>query len=80
MKENESDKLWIKVTDAIKKGDQRVATDEKAVLEEAQRDAAKRRAQLGVEYKPKLFTKDENGVWVYKYSNKAPFNPAEVIR
>ncbi len=78
MKENESDKMWKKVSEAIKKGDQMMATEEKIVLETAQRESAKRRQESGTEYKPKLFRKDENGLWVYKYANKAPFNPNEV--
>lgn len=41
----ESDALWGKVTDAINTGDQQLATDEKANIEQAQRDAAAFRAE-----------------------------------
>lgn len=41
----ESDALWSKVTDAIVAGDQQLATDEKANIEQAQRDAAAIRAE-----------------------------------
>lgn len=73
MKENESDKLWNKVTDAIKKGDQQAATDEKTVLEERQRKEARERQERSIIYKPKLFFQ-HNGNWVYKKFNKEPFN------
>lgn len=52
--ERESQRLWSKVTAAIKKGDQRVATDEKTLIEDRQREEAAERGD-GVEWKPKLF-------------------------
>lgn len=51
----ESRKLWLKVTDALAKRDHTVATDEKFKVEESQREMAKKRADDGVEFHPKLF-------------------------
>lgn len=51
----ESRKLWLKVTGALAKRDHTAATDEKYKIEEEQRDAAKKRAEDGVEFYPKLF-------------------------
>lgn len=54
--ERESQRLWSKVTPAIKKGDHRVATDEKTLIEDRQREEAAQRGE-GVEWEPKLFRK-----------------------
>jgi hypothetical protein len=67
------------VTEAILGGDQQVATDEKAKLENAQRDSAKLRLEQKAEWKPKLFKQDESGIWVYKYLNNAKWNSEEEI-
>jgi Oxysterol-binding protein. len=53
--EFESVKLWQKVTQAIEADNQNAATDEKAVLEEAQRTGARERKAAGVEWVPKYF-------------------------
>jgi len=74
MKPFESERLWEKVTDAINKGDQQKATDEKAILEQAQREATKERQQTAEEWIPKLFVKRKD-IWVYKYFNDSPWNP-----
>ena len=55
-------------------GDQDEASLQKFELEQAQRVAAKKRQNLGIEYKPHLFRKDEKGIWVYKYANRSIFN------
>lgn len=70
----ESQKLWINVTNAIKKRDQKEATVEKTKLEDAQRKTAKERAE---EWAPRLFRKNTAGEWTYKYINYKPYSPNE---
>ncbi|AET40524.1 oxysterol-binding protein OSH6 Ecym_6132 [Eremothecium cymbalariae DBVPG len=53
--EFESRKLWKKVTDALAVRDHKVATEEKFKIEDYQRALAKKRAEDGVEFHPKLF-------------------------
>jgi len=53
--ENESRRLWSKVTAAIKRNDQDAATDEKNKVEEKQRDLAKQRDESGEKWSPKYF-------------------------
>ena len=50
----ESQKLWKSTTDAIKKADQRTATDEKSKIEDEQRREAAERGE-GAVWQPKLF-------------------------
>ncbi|KAJ7402374.1 Oxysterol-binding protein-related protein 5 [Pitangus sulphuratus] len=64
----ESERLWQHVTSAINKGDQHKATQEKFVLEEEQRNAARERRESGTEWKPLLFQQDAaTNEWRYKY-------------
>lgn len=51
----ESEKLWEKVTLAINNDDQVAATEAKTQLEEAQRERAKERKDMGGEWIPKYF-------------------------
>ncbi|SCV71681.1 BQ2448_3269 [Microbotryum intermedium] len=53
--ENESRRLWSKVTAAIKKNDLDAATDAKTVIEDAQREAVRRREEEGATFKPRFF-------------------------
>lgn len=53
--EFESRRLWKKTTDALAKRDHIEATEEKFKIEEEQRNEAKKRADDGVEFHPKLF-------------------------
>ena len=53
--EQESAKLWRRVSEAIENDDQQAATEEKSILEEAQRNAAKERKSIGYEWVPKHF-------------------------
>ncbi|KAF1351171.1 hypothetical protein BDV97DRAFT_351270 [Delphinella strobiligena] len=53
--ERESQRLWHKVTDAIKRADQRVATDEKSFIEDRQRQEAAERGEQP--FQPHLFRK-----------------------
>ncbi|KAF5098549.1 hypothetical protein D0Z00_001992 [Geotrichum galactomycetum] len=53
--ELESRRLWQKVCEALGNRDHATATDEKFAIEENQRQAARARAEDGVEFHPKLF-------------------------
>ncbi|KAI9800494.1 MAG: hypothetical protein M1825_004042 [Sarcosagium campestre] len=53
--ERESQKLWLKVVEALKERNHDAATDEKTRIEEMQRAEAARRAEDGVEWRPRLF-------------------------
>ncbi|TKA80261.1 hypothetical protein B0A49_01820, partial [Cryomyces minteri] len=59
--ERESQKLWYKVTQAVKIADQNTATDEKSRIENMQRDETAKRAEQGIEWHPKLFRKIDAG-------------------
>ncbi|XP_054719783.1 oxysterol-binding protein-related protein 8-like [Uloborus diversus] len=74
--ECESERLWQHVSYAIVKGDQIAATDEKTLLEEAQRKAAKERQVKLEKWSPKHFVQDiVTGDWVYKYADSRPWDP-----
>lgn len=73
--EFESERLWQHVTRAIQDRDQNRATQEKFVLEEAQRNAAKERKESNSEWTPKLFRQDPiTGAWCYKYADTRPWD------
>ncbi|XP_021114164.1 oxysterol-binding protein-related protein 8 isoform X5 [Heterocephalus glaber] len=72
----ESEKLWQRVTRAINAKDQTEATQEKYVLEEAQRQAARDRKTKNEEWTCKLFELDPlTGEWHYKFSDTRPWDP-----
>uniref|UniRef100_A0A8C9FQN2 Uncharacterized protein n=1 Tax=Pavo cristatus TaxID=9049 RepID=A0A8C9FQN2_PAVCR len=76
----ESERLWQHVTSAINKGDQHKATQEKFVLEEEQRNAARERRENGTEWKPLLFQHDSTtNEWRYKYEDLRPWDPLNDI-
>uniref|UniRef100_A0A8D0EQT2 Oxysterol-binding protein n=1 Tax=Strix occidentalis caurina TaxID=311401 RepID=A0A8D0EQT2_STROC len=76
----ESERLWQHVTSAINKGDQHKATQEKFVLEEEQRNAARERKENGTEWKPLLFQHDATtNEWRYKYEDLRPWDPLNDI-
>uniref|UniRef100_A0A8C3LTH5 Oxysterol binding protein like 5 n=1 Tax=Chrysolophus pictus TaxID=9089 RepID=A0A8C3LTH5_CHRPC len=76
----ESERLWQHVTSAINKGDQHKATQEKYVLEEEQRNAARERRENGTEWKPLLFQHDSTtNEWRYKYEDLRPWDPLNDI-
>ncbi|KAH0620956.1 hypothetical protein JD844_021879, partial [Phrynosoma platyrhinos] len=78
--EFESERLWQHVTSAISKGDQNKATQEKFVLEEEQRNAARERKENGTEWKPLLFWHDPaTNEWHYKYEDLRPWDPLNDI-
>ncbi|XP_073245268.1 oxysterol-binding protein-related protein 8-like isoform X2 [Porites lutea] len=83
--EFESEKLWTHVSDAIRMNDQEKATNEKFILEEAQRKGHKERRETGEEWIPKLFERDPaapNAInrWVYKYRDVRPWDPMTDLR
>lgn len=59
--ERESQRLWYKTAQAVKARDHELATDEKTKIEDRQRDEAAKRAENGVEWRPKLFRPVEAG-------------------
>ena len=70
----ESEKLWASVTDAIIHGDQVRATDEKKILEDAQREAAARLKAQNRKWETKLFDEKADGTFEYKYLNTDPWD------
>ncbi|XP_064169870.1 oxysterol-binding protein-related protein 5-like [Anguilla rostrata] len=72
--EFESERLWSHVTSAIEFRDQEKATQEKFVLEEAQRREARERGDRP--WLPHLFTLDPvSNEWRYKYAETRPWDP-----
>ncbi|XP_053097729.1 oxysterol-binding protein-related protein 8 isoform X3 [Pangasianodon hypophthalmus] len=72
----ESEKLWQQVTRAILNKDQTEATNEKFVLEEAQRKSARERKLKNEQWKPVLFDQDaSSGDWHYRYADTRPWDP-----
>jgi hypothetical protein len=59
--ERESQNLWQKVNAAVKNRDHRVATDEKAFIEDRQREEAARRADEGIDWRPRYFRPVQGG-------------------
>lgn len=59
--ERESQNLWFKTAEAVKARDHVLATDEKTKIEDTQRDEAAKRAEEGVEWRPKLFRAVKGG-------------------
>lgn len=74
--EFESERLWQHVTRAINNKDQTEATNEKFILEEAQRKSARERKAKCEEWIPALFEQDPGtGEWHYRYSDTRPWDP-----
>ncbi|XP_064193113.1 oxysterol-binding protein-related protein 5 isoform X2 [Anguilla rostrata] len=72
--EFESERLWQHVTSAILSRDQERATQEKFVLEEAQRKETRERGDRA--WSPRLFTLDPvTNDWSYKYADTRPWDP-----
>ncbi|TRY77596.1 hypothetical protein DNTS_024420, partial [Danionella cerebrum] len=70
----ESQRLWRHVTRAITDRDQNRATLEKSVLEEAQRQEARDRAERP--WNPRLFSlATDSNEWHYKYDDTKPWDP-----
>ncbi|KAG8438410.1 hypothetical protein GDO86_008912, partial [Hymenochirus boettgeri] len=74
--ELESERLWQHVTNAIHEGNQLQATEEKYLLEEAQRRSAREMKESGGEWMPELFEYDEmQKEWRYKYEDTQSWQP-----
>uniref|UniRef100_A0A671KDC9 Oxysterol-binding protein-related protein 8-like n=1 Tax=Sinocyclocheilus anshuiensis TaxID=1608454 RepID=A0A671KDC9_9TELE len=74
--EFESERLWQHVTRAINNKDQTEATNEKFILEEVQRKAARERKAKCEEWTPALFEQDPaTGEWHYRYADTRPWDP-----
>uniref|UniRef100_A0A8C4ZGT1 Oxysterol-binding protein n=1 Tax=Gadus morhua TaxID=8049 RepID=A0A8C4ZGT1_GADMO len=73
--EFECERLWQHVTRAINNKDQTEATNEKFILEEAQRQAARERKGGGEEWSPALFEQDALSLeWHYRYADTRPWD------
>ncbi|CAL8324243.1 unnamed protein product [Lota lota] len=73
--EFECERLWQHVTRAINNKDQTEATNEKFLLEEAQRRGARERKVRGEEWSPALFEQDVlSGEWHYRYADTRPWD------
>uniref|UniRef100_A0A674MKU2 Oxysterol-binding protein n=1 Tax=Takifugu rubripes TaxID=31033 RepID=A0A674MKU2_TAKRU len=76
--EFESERLWQHVTSAIKDRDQLRATQEKFVLEEAQRKEAKERGEKP--WTPHLFHQDPvTSDWTYRHIDFRPWDPEHCL-
>uniref|UniRef100_A0A8C7WS16 Uncharacterized protein n=1 Tax=Oryzias sinensis TaxID=183150 RepID=A0A8C7WS16_9TELE len=72
--EFESERLWQHVTQAILDRDQVQATQEKFVLEDAQRKEAKERGDAP--WTPRFFQQDPvTSEWIYKHTDTRPWDP-----
>ncbi|PZC75455.1 hypothetical protein B5X24_HaOG206064 [Helicoverpa armigera] len=81
----ESAKLWIKVSEAIQNEDQIAATEQKTIIEEAQRGRAR---NLVTPWMPRLFHRNPHAAppdgvtdqgWVYNHLNTTPWQADEII-
>ncbi|XP_029842524.1 oxysterol-binding protein-related protein 8 isoform X1 [Ixodes scapularis] len=72
----ESERLWQHVSAAIVRGDQVAATEEKTLLEEAQRRGAKERQARMEKWAPRFFLQDMlTGDFLYKHADWRPWDP-----
>ncbi|CAH2083441.1 unnamed protein product [Euphydryas editha] len=81
----ESQRLWLKVSEAILNEDQVIATEQKTIIEEAQRARAR---SLLAPWIPRLFHRDSRSTppegitdqgWKYNHCNTSPWQPDEII-
>ncbi|KAK7486381.1 hypothetical protein BaRGS_00022429 [Batillaria attramentaria] len=74
--EFESERLWQRVSAAIKSADMHAATKEKYNVEEKQRLQAKERKLTGAEWVPRFFEKDflSGSEWIYKHADDRPWD------
>jgi 5-methylcytosine-specific restriction endonuclease McrA len=59
--DRESQKLWYATAEAVKARNHELATDEKTKIEDMQRDEAAKRAEEGIEWRPRLFRPVKGG-------------------
>ncbi|KAI9319508.1 hypothetical protein BX666DRAFT_1926675 [Dichotomocladium elegans] len=64
--DNESRRLWSKVTEAILRQDMDTATKAKLAVEEQQRYDARQREERGITFEPRFFTLNGDGEYVIK--------------
>ncbi|KAL0276216.1 UNVERIFIED_CONTAM: hypothetical protein PYX00_003829 [Menopon gallinae] len=77
----ESERLWGKVSAAILADDQTAATEEKTILEDAQRAAAKKRKETNTDWIPRYFEQSLiSGAWVYKHCDLRPWDPRNDVQ
>jgi len=72
--DNESRRLWSKVTNALISRNLDLATDEKTIVEDAQRNEAKMREADGIDWRPRFFL-ENNGEYVLKESHHLSKDP-----
>ncbi|CAE6430945.1 unnamed protein product [Rhizoctonia solani] len=77
---NESQRLWTKLTDAIHHKDMEAATDAKSAVENAQREAARKREETGVKHVPRFFEQNKSGQWVPKILGGIPPDPDAAVK
>lgn len=80
--ENESQRLWQKVSESLKVSDQKQATIEKTKLEERQRADEKYRLENNIKYEPKLFVLDPlTNEWHYRFEDNRPWdNRTDIVQ
>jgi hypothetical protein len=61
LQERESTKLWSNVVAALIQRNHEVATDEKTKIEDMQREEASKRAEDGVDWRPRFFRRVQGG-------------------
>ncbi|RWS31600.1 Oxysterol-binding protein-related protein 8-like protein [Leptotrombidium deliense] len=72
----ESEKLWRNVSAAIQRGDQFAATEEKTILEEAQRKGFRERQLNNETWVSKNFVQDLFSCeWIYQHADSRPWDP-----
>ncbi|XP_004713661.2 oxysterol-binding protein-related protein 5 isoform X3 [Echinops telfairi] len=78
--ELESERLWLQVSRAINEGDQQRATQEKFVLEQAQRRRTLRHQQACAPWTPRLFCLDPaTHEWRYLHEDHSPWDPEKDV-
>ncbi|CAL1534739.1 unnamed protein product [Lymnaea stagnalis] len=74
-RDNESERLWRRVSEAVIDQDMHAATAEKHKLEEKQRNEAKERHKVKQEWVPKWFSLDPAAnKWIYKHVDSRPWD------
>lgn len=59
-------RLWSKLTEAIKDKDMEAATHAKTIVEDAQRESVRQREEHGIKYESRFFRVDKYGRWLPK--------------
>lgn len=67
---------WAELREAIKKNDQKSATEKKSAVEDYQRKLRAQRTEEGVEFVPSMFKKNQDGSeWIYVGPDAVEFPP-----